>query len=225
MIYSILLTLVGWIIQLVNGPTQIEVDEDFDPEANYLVVGPHRSLLDPVFIALALKPKQIAFMAKKELMANKFLTWFLTSVNVIPVDREKPSASTIKAAVRTIKDGEKYVGLFPTGSRYTEEIKDGAVSMAKMSKAEILPVNYQGPIEIGDLFSWKKANRAKVRIGKPIQLPDVKRLTQEDNQAINQAIKEAFIENDRVLDPDYHYDLEAAVAKREAKLAKKGKNK
>ncbi|MEY8370486.1 lysophospholipid acyltransferase family protein [Aerococcaceae bacterium 50-4] len=221
MIYNILLTLISWFIQLINGPTKVVVDEDFDPEANYLVVGPHRSILDPIFIAMALRPKQIAFMAKKELLANKFLTWFFTTVNIIPVDRENPSASTIKSAVRTIKEGDKYVGLFPTGSRYTEEIKDGAVSMAKMGKAEILPVNYQGPIQIRDLFSWKKANRAKVRIGKPIQLPDVKRLTAEDNQAINQAIKDAFIENDRILDPNYRYDLAGAVAKRDAKRAKK----
>ena len=221
MIYNILLTLVGWFIGIINGPTQIDVDEAFDSKANYLVVGPHRSILDPIFIALALRPKQVAFMAKKELLANKFLTWFFTTINVIPVDRENPSPSSIKEAVRTIKSGEKYVGLFPTGSRYTDEIKDGAVSMAKMGKAEILPVNYQGPIQIRDLFSWKKANRAKVRVGKPIQLPDVKRLTEEDNKAINQSIKEAFIENDRILDPNYHYDLAGAIAKRDAKKAKR----
>ena len=223
MIYNILLTLISWFIQLINGPTKIDIDEAFNPEANYLVVGPHRSILDPIFIAMALRPKQMAFMAKKELLANKFLTWFFTTINIIPVDREKPSASTIKQAVRTIKEGEKYVGLFPTGSRYSDEIKDGAVSMAKMGKAEILPVTYQGPIGIRDLFTWKKANRAKVRVGRPIQLPDVKRLSDEDNKAINQAIKDAFIENDRILDPNYTYDLAGAVAKRDAKHAKKAK--
>ena len=56
-----------------------------------------------------------------------------------------------------------------------------------------------------------------------IQLPDVKRLSDEDNKAINQAIKDAFIENDRILDPNYTYDLAGAVAKRDAKHAKKAK--
>lgn len=221
MIYKILLTIIGYFIQLINGPTTIDVDEDFDPEVNYLIVGPHRSLLDPIFIAWAVRPKQIAFIAKKELLANKFLTWFFLHINLIPIDRETPSSSTIKKAVRTIKDGEKYVGLFPTGSRYSEEIKDGAVAMAKMGKVAILPVNYQGPIEISGLFSWKKANRAKVRIGKPIILPEVKRLTEEDNRLLNEQIKEAFVENDRVLDPEYRYDLHAAIAKRDQKRAKK----
>ena len=60
-----------------------------------------------------------------------------------------------------------------------------------------------------------------MRVGRPIQLPDVKRLSEEDNKAINQAIKDAFIENDRILDPNYTYDLAGAVAKRDAKKAKK----
>lgn len=223
MIYKILLSIVSFIIQVINGPTKKIYDEDFDPDANYLIVGPHRSILDPIFIAMALKPKQIAFIAKQELVESKFGAWFFGKINLIPIDRDKPSAKTLKDAVRTIKDGEKYVGLFPTGSRYSKEIKPGAISMAKMGKVDILPVNYQGPLTIGGLFSWKKANRAKVCVGKPIPLPDAKRLSDEDTRQVEQAILDAFAENDRILDPNYQYDMEAAVAKRDAKKAKKAK--
>ncbi|WP_233569993.1 lysophospholipid acyltransferase family protein [Aerococcus agrisoli] len=223
MLYKILLGIIALIINVVNGPTRYEYDDDFDPSKTYLVIGPHRSLLDPIFVALALRPKQIAFIAKKELLANKFLTWFFTSINIIPVDRENPGPSTIKDAVRTLKEGDKYVGIFPTGSRYSDEIKPGAVSIAKMGKVELLPVNYQGPIEIKDIFSWKREDRAKVRVGKPIQIPDVKRLTEEDTLAVHQAIQDAFDANDRLIDPNYQYDMAAAIAKRDAKRAKKGK--
>lgn len=221
MLYKTLLGIIAFIIRVVNGPTHYEYDEDFDPNKSYVVIGPHRSLLDPIFVAMALRPTQIAFIAKKDLLANKFLTWFFTNINIIPVDRDNPGPSTIKDAVRTLKEGNKYVGIFPTGSRYSDEIKPGAVSIAKMGKVELLPVNYQGPIDIKGIFSWKKEHRAKVRVGKPIQLPDVKRLSETDTKAVHQAMQDAFNENDRILDPDYHYDMAAAIAKRDAKRAKK----
>ncbi|MCW1009266.1 1-acyl-sn-glycerol-3-phosphate acyltransferase, partial [Streptococcus anginosus] len=70
------------------------------------------------------------------------MNWCLDHLGVMPVDRENPSMASLKAAVAELKKGEDNVGLFPTGSRYSTEIKDGAAVLAKMGKVNILPVAY-----------------------------------------------------------------------------------
>lgn len=220
MLYKFLLWIIRGLIRIVNGKGHFEYHEDYNPDATYVVVAPHRSLLDPIIIAKALYPKQVAYIGKKELFSNKFMSWVFNSVNVIPVDRDKPGVSTIKNAVRVLKDGDKHVGIFPTGSRFSDEIKPGSGKIAKMGNVDLLPVTYQGPIKISGLFSRKKANRVKCRVGKPIALPDGKRLTKDDMKIVSQEIAESFAENDAQLDPEYTYDVEKMRAEYEARKAK-----
>lgn len=86
-----------------------------------------------------------------------------------------------------------------------------------MGKVNILPVAYQGPIHISGLFSRKRQNRVKFRVGKPIYLPAGKKLSKEELKEIDQQIGQAFQEIDREIDPNYHYDLEKAIRERNRK--------
>lgn len=221
MLYNFIVVVSRGIVRIINGKSHYEYDEAYEPNQHYLVVAPHRSLLDPIFIAFALYPNQVAFMAKDDLFKNKIMGWLLPKLNVFPVNRVKPGASTIKHAAKLLKAGDKNVGLFPTGSRFETQIKSGAASLAKMGKVDLLPVVYQGPIKIKDLFSRKKENRVGVRVGKPIILPETKRLSKEDLALVEGYIQQSFEENDKLLNPNYFYDIEAVIAERDAKL--KGK--
>ncbi|MDP8010814.1 1-acyl-sn-glycerol-3-phosphate acyltransferase, partial [Staphylococcus aureus] len=110
-------------------------------------------------------------MAKKELFKNKWIGKFLTSLNAFPVDRENPGPSTLKRPINLLKDN-KTVGIFPTGSRTSQEgapLKRGASTIAMLSKSPILPVAYVGPTKIHGLLT----GQAYINIGKPIDINDL----------------------------------------------------
>lgn len=225
MLYSLLIRLVSGLLRLVNGKGHYEYHEDFDAEKTYMVVAPHRSWFDPVAVAIALYPKKVAFVAKEEVFSNALFSWLFNHLGVIPINRDKPQAKSIKAAVRVLKEGEKHLGIFPTGSRYSDEIKPGAVAIAKMAKTDILPVVFQGPMTLGQIFSRKPENRIQVRVGQTIPMPDVKRLSKEQSQALETAMKDAFTENDAILNPDYYYDLDAAKREHDERIARRQQKK
>ena len=82
------------IIILIKIPNQDE---------NYILVAPHRTWWDPVYMAFATKPKQFIFMAKKELFTNRIFGWWIRMCGAFPIDRENPSASAIKYPINVLK--------------------------------------------------------------------------------------------------------------------------
>ncbi len=70
-----------------------------------------------------------------------------------------------------LKDN-KTVGIFPTGSRTSQEgapLKRGASTIAMLSESPILPVAYVGPTKIHGLLT----GQAYINIGKPIDINDL----------------------------------------------------
>ncbi|PWG68041.1 1-acyl-sn-glycerol-3-phosphate acyltransferase, partial [Enterobacter mori] len=76
--------------------------------------------------------------------------------------------STLKRPIKLLKEN-KTVGIFPTGQRkkYDEgaPLKRGAVTIAMMAQAPILPAAYVGPNEIKGLITGK----AITKFGEPIE--------------------------------------------------------
>ena len=85
-----------------------------------LMICNHRSLLDPIIMACAIPSIRLSFMGKKELFKNKFVGWFLKSLGVFPVDREKADLASIKHTLYLLKK-EKPVVVFPEGTRNKSE--------------------------------------------------------------------------------------------------------
>ena len=102
-------------------------------------------------------PKEVHFMAKKQLFDVKGLGWLITRLNAFPVDRDNPGPSVIKIPRQLIKEG-KVVGIFPSGTRSSEnsELKAGAVTIAQLAKTEILPAAYIGPKDAKGVFKRQK---------------------------------------------------------------------
>ena len=120
-------------------------------------------------------------------MENKFFNWLFTQLNFVPVDRENPGPSVLRDPVRLLKEGKKSFMLFPTGSRYSDDIKSGAVIIARLSRKNIVPVVYDGPKTVKDIF---KRQKMIVRFGSPIQVDPKK--DKELEKKYNQDIREAF---------------------------------
>jgi 1-acyl-sn-glycerol-3-phosphate acyltransferase len=123
--------------------------ENIPESGAFIFAGNHQSYLDPVFCGIGSR-RQLCFMARDSLFANRFFGWLLTSVNAIPIDREKPDISTIKAVITKLKDG-KGVCLFPEGTRTSDgriaEFKPGLGLLCRRTNATIVPVLIDGAFE------------------------------------------------------------------------------
>ncbi|NEW63413.1 1-acyl-sn-glycerol-3-phosphate acyltransferase [Granulicatella sp. zg-ZJ] len=187
MLYSMIRGIARFLLIILNGTTLIKNKQNLpDPNENvgYILISPHRSWLDPIYLALAASPKQFCFMAKKELFKNPALRWLITSMNAFPVDRENPGPSAIKIPVTHLKEGKLGLVIFPSGSRHTSEAKEGAAMIARLAKVPIIPCVYQGPFSFKDLLKRKKT---KVNFGTPIYIT-----TKEEQSNFSQSINAIF---------------------------------
>ena len=125
---------------------EVHGKENVPKDNKYIIAANHLSTLDPPLIC-AIMERGVSCMAKKELFDNIFMRWWLDWLGAFAVDRGKVSVSTLKT-VKTIKDTEWVLGIFPQGTRQAPgEIKDitkGFASIAKINKCGILPVGITG---------------------------------------------------------------------------------
>ena len=78
MFYTYLRGLVMLILWSINGNAHYHnTDKIPSRDENYILVAPHRTWWDPVYMAFATKPKQFIFMAKKELFNNRIFGWWI----------------------------------------------------------------------------------------------------------------------------------------------------
>ena len=97
-----------------------------------------------VLVVSALYPDKTTFMSKVEWYKNKLFGWLLIKLGTIPLDRDKPSLSSIRDGLNVLKS-DKRLGIFPEGRRNFEtnelqEIKQGTALFAVKGKALITPV-------------------------------------------------------------------------------------
>ncbi|KRN22254.1 acyltransferase family protein [Lacticaseibacillus camelliae DSM 22697 = JCM 13995] len=213
MFYSFIRWVVRVLVLLINGNTHYENKQAL-PDGPYVLVGPHRTWWDPLFFALAGSPRKYSFMAKEELFKNPILRWILDHANAFPVNRANPGPSTIKIPVRTLKEGKLAVMIFPSGSRYSQQLKGGAVLIAKLAKVPIVPAVYQGPVKFSHIFLRK---RITVRFGDPITVP-AGRVTDAMTAQLGEQMQQSFDAIDKAIDPTFKYvpDQKKYLAEKEA---------
>ncbi len=114
------------------------------PAGPLVICANHTSLMDPVLVGYAFGRKsQLFFMAKAELFKVPVLGAFLRSIGVFPINREETDISSIRTAIKHLKNGEQIM-MFPEGTRVGDNdsvpAKSGAVRIASKMKAPILPI-------------------------------------------------------------------------------------
>lgn len=157
------------IILSIFGPVKVYDKENLPKnEEGYVLACTHTGWVDILWLGISILPTKVNYMAKKELFESRFLKWLMNSLNAFPVDRDNPGPSAIKIPMRLIRDGQ-IVGIFPSGTRTTEEVplKRGAVTIASYARSPIVPAAYVGPNTFFELLRWK---RPKIVFGKPIYL-------------------------------------------------------
>jgi len=201
--FRILRDFVGVLVFILNGNAHYQQREKLPQNESYILIAPHRSWIDPIYLALGAKPKDFAFMAKKELFKNPIFGWIIRKANAFPVDRLNPGPSAIKTPVKILKEGKLSLVMFPTGTRHSAELKGGAPTIAKLSGVPMVPAVYQGPLTFKDLLKRKKI---VVRFGDPIYVDRKTRLTKESLAVIEKDVQAAFDQLDREIDPTYRYE-------------------
>jgi 1-acyl-sn-glycerol-3-phosphate acyltransferase len=183
------MSILKFLIFLLNGRTTVYGKENLPDDEKFVLVAPHRTYLDPVFIAATAYPYQFSFMAKQELFDIPILGWIIRRVNAFPVNRDKPGVSAIKTPVNHLKNNELNVVVFPTGSRHSAELKGGAVTIARLGKSKIVPAVYSGPLTIKNLLLRKKA---VVEFGEPFEVKRKVEGVDDINAYYAEKIQESF---------------------------------
>ena len=140
-------------------------EENIPENGGFILASNHVNALDPVFIALGMKKRQLHFMGKKELFENPVIKFFLSKLNGFPIVRGGADSEALNYAIRLVKEG--YVlGIFPEGTRSKDykpaRAKSGVAVIAKEAKADILPVS----IYTSD--DMKKGTKLTIRYGELI---------------------------------------------------------
>lgn len=146
-------------ILTVNGAkAKIYGKENVPKDGGFIIACTHNGYVDIFNLGISMLPREIHFMAKKELFEMKSLGWLVKRLNAFPVDRANPGPSVIKIPKKLLAEGE-VVGIFPSGTRTDENknLKAGAVTIAQLAKAQVLPAAYIGPKNFKGIFKREKA--------------------------------------------------------------------
>ena len=167
-LFQLLVCKIGYMVRL-KLVYRLEVHglENVPKDNRYIVCPNHLSTLDPPLM-VAVMPRSVSFMAKKELFDIPFLRWWIDWLGAFAVNRESLGPSTVKT-VQTIRESNWVLGMFPQGTRGVpgeiRGVTKGFAGLAKLTKCDILPVGIIGSNEVKRLpFTGKII----VNIGKPI---------------------------------------------------------
>ena len=189
MLYTILVAIVRPIVYLLFN-LKFAGLENIRDNGGFVLCSNHRSLLDPVFIAVGIKNRKLSFMAKQELFKLKILDKFFRSVGAFPVNRGKGDTQAIKNA-ENIVENNGVVLIFPEGTRSKDgkllRFKSGASYVASVCKADIVPVgiSYDGKL------SFRK--KITVTFGKAIENSEIQIRDDhkiEDARRVNNLIRD-----------------------------------
>ncbi|HIY58973.1 MAG TPA: 1-acyl-sn-glycerol-3-phosphate acyltransferase [Candidatus Tetragenococcus pullicola] len=204
MFFTFMRGLVRVILFIINGHSDYQNRQVLPKDKNYILVAPHRTWWDPLYLAVAARPKKFSFMAKEELFKNPILRFILVHCNAFPVKRDNPGPSAIKTPVKLLKKSDLSLIMFPSGTRHSTELKGGLAVIARLAKVPVVPSVYQGPLTLKDLFKRKKVT---VRFGEPIDLSDIKKTDELGIKEVERRIQTAFDQLDKEVDPTFHYEV------------------
>ncbi|PCD81141.1 1-acyl-sn-glycerol-3-phosphate acyltransferase [Lysinibacillus fusiformis] len=155
--YKLVANIVKVILKLMGSKARVYGEENLPKEGGYIIACTHTGYVDILNLGVAMYPQEIHFMAKKQLFEVKGLGWLIEHLNAFPVDRDNPGPSVIKIPSQLLKEG-KVVGIFPSGTRNSEgtDLKQGAITIAQLAKAQIVPAAYVGARNAGDVMKRGK---------------------------------------------------------------------
>jgi len=161
---------------------QVKGQENVPPKSSFILLPKHQRWEDIPLLGLA-SPLPLYYVAKSELFENRLLSWFMTSLGGIPLDRRRPLASrdSIKAIVRLLK-GVAGVVVLPEGTYYKDATGSGHVGLIRLIRSRMnLPfipvgIRYSGKavrklveIKFGEALYWESSTEPEVFLASAMQ--------------------------------------------------------
>ena len=162
------------------------------PKGACIIASNHTSNVDAPLLAVHTWEKKY-YLAKKEMVKNKFVGAVVKNWGAIPIDRQGNDVVAIKECLKKLKNGKKLV-VFPEGTRQNNEnmqlgeVKQGTAMLAIKGKVPIVPM-----FILNKPRFWR---RNKVFIGKPFELSQYygKRLGGEEMTNASKIVEEKLNE-------------------------------
>ena len=142
--------------------------ENIPTEGGYMICANHIAARDVVLIGAAC-PRQITFVAKKELFAIPLLSSLIKALGAVKLDRGGSDVAAMRKSIEILENGN-IIALFPQGHRYpavdpsTTPTKNGAGMVAYRSKCDVIPAFIKTKGNKYGLFK-----KTEIFFGKPIK--------------------------------------------------------
>lgn len=152
----------------------------------------HFSVVDPAFVIYAVR-KPINFLAASDQVIEWQNYWAAWLYGFIPTNRTRLAPSTIKMAVRVLKE-KRILGIFPEGTSTSDQLrppKMGVVYLSTVTSAPIIPIGITGLYNAWG--QWLRGNRPRVeiKIGKafgPFQLSKERKTREKQLEEIGKEV-------------------------------------
>lgn len=165
-------------------------EENF-PRGGFILASNHVSFYDPPMVG-GTTDRPLYFLARKTLFGTPLLHWWLSSINAIPVDQDRPDMVGVKRIIKLLKQGEGVV-LFPEGSRSYDGVPfpamPGVGLIVAKANVPVLPCRI-----FGGHLAWPRDGRihpfTPIRLvyGKPIHFDEKITKSKEAYQLIGDRI-------------------------------------
>ncbi len=119
--------------------------ENIPREGPFIIIINHFSYVDPLFVIHAVQ-KPISFLAASDQKIKWYFIWAPFIYGFIPTNRKALAPSTIKRAIRALKDNE-ILGIFPEGTSTSSKLrpaKKGAAYLSALTESRMLPIGVFG---------------------------------------------------------------------------------
>lgn len=170
--------------------------ENIPKDEAVLYVSNHRSIVD-IAVAYMTLPNLTGFVSKVEVKKVPFLSWWMTLVNCLFLDRDDMRAGmkTILKGIESIKEGYS-IFIAPEGTRnHGDELlpfKEGSFKMADKTGCAIIPVAVSGTDDVFENhFPWIMSASTVIEYGKPIY-PDS--LSREERKGMGTLCRDIITE-------------------------------
>lgn len=134
-----------------------------------IVISNHLSWMDIIYVYFGLPGGLKRALSKKENEGNKFQKWFMSTIGVIFVDRDKPELSSMRKCINALNNGDT-LAICPEGTRNKvnrelQPLHSGAALFALKGNAQVIPyvVHHKG----------KLFRRNYLAVGDPVDLSDL----------------------------------------------------
>lgn len=168
----------------------IRGEEHMPKEDGFVLCSNHMSNYDPLTVA-AFIPREVRFIAKKELFRKRMMAKLLFSLGAFPVDRETTDMKAFKTAIKLLKNNE-VLGIFAEGTRVKEgEAKAAKAGVAMFAFKAGVPIV---PVAVSSTYRFRST--VHIRYGEPISLEEYQgqKLTTELMEEITEKVMEKIRE-------------------------------